>query len=341
MNNYFFINNNKLTIELLTIFLTLIGYLLLMSYGRVQPNSGMFEPTGLETQFRYYYVPNLLIILLLGMLWAKIGYDILCKIVIILFTLFATFGNIRNILKFGSELSAATLPTTLAASEIILNEIGNKIDDKLFINKMHYRWYSEDIDTPRVHKAFTFNANTCLDHFNIKRKTINNDYTISVTSSNIPIRQDLHTPVNIINMSKYKVTTNSKFPGAGPMDAMDENGGRIWHVRHIPSPPQITWAEIDFSENDKKNISAIAFRPRSGKVEQFWDNLKVEASNDHEIWYEIADIKLGKLPVDDWLYTQFDNNNYYQYYRLTILGGFSLGRFISLQGIKIYEKQVN
>jgi hypothetical protein len=255
------------------------------------------------------------------------------------FLLLIIGGNILNIYKFNKAISLATLPTTVYSNQLSLDLSQIELDElesqNLYIKKMHKAWYEESIPTPRIYKAFTFNANTCHIYPEYSRVNSNQDQFFTKVNqlNGVQIVSNL-SEVKEINLLESDVYSTSEFPGAGVRNAV---GGQTWHVVHIPSPPQIVTATFRFDRKIK--LQKISFLPRPDKGDQFFDNALLQGMNDNLPWEDIAEISLSKAPPNGWLSFPIANDKFYQSYRIKIMGGFALGRFIALSGIKFYGEE--
>lgn len=140
-----------------------------------------------------------------------------------------------------------------------------------------------------------------------------------------------------IDMKPYAISDTSSHPNWGAAEAATGKG--IWHAVHVPAPPQILWMDVDFGSAKPRRVVALGFVPREGHPDQFWDDAVLQGSPDKVQWEDIVELRLTAPPADKWQTIRFSNDKSYRYYRFTIKGGFALGRFLALGGMKMYEPE--
>ena len=251
--------------------------------------------------------------------------------------LVTTVGNVINIEKYNKEISLATLPLTSHSNLILLEQVNAELDDKQklnsYIRRMHRDWYLEEISSPRIYRPFTFNANTCLLHPEYVKDSISKKYQV-LTSQDNNSQLPQFKLLKEFDLSKSNIFTNSQHPGSGPKEAVLGIG--MWHVNHIPLPPQESWVIFDLGSHPVK-LNGMSFLPRPQGNSLFWDDAIIQGDNSDGNWKDIVKIKITVPPPDGWIQIPFVNNQSYSRYRLKILGGFSSERFIALSGIKAYK----
>lgn len=331
MDNFFHKKSNIFLI-LLTYF-----YILILAYGRVPVGAHFFDSTGLETQFRYYYVCCFLFPLI-GLIFISpltrsrnyLFFLLTCVLVI-------AVGNVINIEKYNKEISLATLPLTNHSNFILLEqvnaELNNRQKSNTYITRMHRDWYLEEISSPRIYRPFTFNANTCLSHPEYTKNSNSKKYQV-LTSQDNNLKLPKLNLLKEIDLSKANILTNSQHLGSGPKEAVLGTG--MWHVNHIPLPPQESWVIFDFGSHPVK-LNGMSFLPRPQGSSLFWDHAIIQGDNSDGNWINLVEIKITAPPPDGWIQIPFENRESYPRYRLKILGGFSSERFIALSGIKAFS----
>jgi len=308
-------------------------YIFIIGYGRVGDDYNFFSPSNLETQFRYYYLTSLLIPLSLGLFASNI--IIRYKFIIYATLVFIVLGNILNIINYGNRIALASNALALDYFKITNNIKLNKSNEEI-LKEMHSNWYLEKIDTNDKYSAFTYNANKCKVHqdLNKNESKINFNYYKSLISNYNLDANSYFSKAKLLNMNDYLITSSSQLPGAGAYEAFTGKG--IWHVNHIPNPPEKVSAFIDFGQNKRKQIVGISFIPRLDEPNQFWKNLEIKASMDGKKWENIFQVEVFAPPQRELVY-RFINENYYRFYRIEINAGFKEGRFFSLSKINFYE----
>lgn len=310
-------------------------YVSIIALGRVMPGTKWFEPSGLETQIRYYYFPALVLPLVMGFVVAGQRWHAYIGRYLVVFMIFVIAGNVMNTFRFGERVTRATAPLTAHSSLLISQLAGEEDARRLFIKKMHRDWYMEQISTPREYHAYTFNANRCIVHPEYPQKKVENRPPIEVVPDPGTIGSAISAPMHEVDLRPYPHSASSYHRETGPEHLADESG--MWHVVHVPQPPQTAWAKIDFGQDDEKRIIALGVKPRPGHVSHFWDEAIFQGSNDDKSWTDIARIVLSRPPQEGWTTIRVKNDSKYRWYRLYIKGGFSAGRFISFSGWKMYE----
>jgi hypothetical protein len=321
--------------ELWLVAVALLGYVLIMGFGRVPKGISFLTPSGLETQFRYYYVSSALIPMLVVLAIGRAGAGNYSKGLVVAALVYMVLGNGYNIVRLGEKISVATTPLTAHALGIIGELSGSPNAEEKLVQRMHRDWYTESIPTPRQFRAYTFNANRCLPHaeYSIAKPAL--PPALIVTQPGPPEGVANLAVLREIDMTSYAISDSSSHPTASAVHAATGKG--VWHAMHIPVPPQTLWMEVDFGGDKPRRVGALGFTPREGHPDQFWDNAVLQGSSNKVQWEDIVDLKFTAPPADKWHTIRFSNDKSYRYYRLTIKGGFSLGRFIALGGIKMYE----
>lgn len=310
-------------------------YVSIIALGRVSLGTKLFDPSGLETQIRYYYFPALVLPLLLALVIAGQQLHVAVARLLGAFLVFAITGNVLNTLRFGERLTQATAPLSAHASLIIAELAGQEGADKSFIRKMHRDWYMERISTPREYHAYTFNANRCIVHLDYPEKPVENRPPIEVAPDPGTINSGTLPPIREIVLRPYPHSASSYHRETGPEHLADESG--MWHVVHVPQPSQTAWVKVDFGQRGEKRVVALGVKPRPGHTSHFWDEAIFQGSNDDKSWADIARIVLSRPPQEGWTTIRVKNDSKYRWYRLYIKGGFSAGRFLSFSGWKMYE----
>lgn len=312
-------------------------YVSIIALGRVAPGSNHFEPSGLETQIRYYYFPALVLPFLLALVIAGQQLHVAAARLLGAFLVFAIAGNVLNTLRFGERLAQATAPLSAHASLVRAELAGQEDADRSFIRRMHRDWYTERIPTPREYHAYTFNANRCIAHPDYPMKPVEKRALIEVTPDPAAGKPRASVPMREIELKMYPHSASSYHRETGPEHLADESG--MWHVVHVPQPPQTVWAKVDFGQTDKRRVVALGVKPRPGHASHFWDEAIFQGSNDDKSWTDIARITLSRPPQEGWTTIRVKNELEYRWYRLYIKGGFSAGRFLSFSGWKMYEPE--
>ena len=311
-------------------------YIFIIGYGRVGDDYNFLKPSNLETQFRYYYLTSLLIPLSLGLFASNLNTKY--KSVIYTTLIFIIFGNILNILDYGRRISSATNALTLDYYKIANSIRYNKSHEykNEILKEMHSNWYLEKIDTKNKYQAFTYNANKCKVHLNITKNEslINSNQDKSLIRNFNLDANSFFSKAKLLNMNDYVITSSSQLPGAGAYEAFTGKG--IWHVNHIPNPPEKVSAVIDFGQNQRKQIVGISFTPRLEEPNQFWKNLEIRASMDGKVWENIFQVEVFAPPQKEEVIYRFMNKNHFRFYRIDIDSGFKEGRFFSLSKINVY-----
>lgn len=315
--------------------IALLGYVLVMGFGRVPKDIDFLAPSGLETQFRYYYVTSALIPMLAVLAVGRAGAGNYSKGLVAAALSYMVLGNGYNIVRFGEQMSIATAPLSAHALGIIGELAGSPDAEKVLVRRMHRDWYTESIPTPRQFRAHTFNANRCLPHPQYLVAKPSAAPVLIVTQPGPPQGGANLATLREIDMTPYAISDSSSHSTAGAAQAATGRG--VWHAMHVPAPPQILWMDVDFGAANPKRVVALGFIPREGHADQFWDDAVLQGSPDKVRWEDIVELRLTAPPADKWQTMRFSNDRSYRYYRLTIKGGFALGRFIALGGIKMYE----
>lgn len=310
-------------------------YVSIIALGRVAPGTKWFEPSGLETQIRYYYFPALVLPLLMALVVAGQPWHVNVGRLLGAFLVFAVAGNVMNTLRFGERVTRATAPLS-AHSSLPISRLADEEDARrLFIEKMHRDWYMEQISTPREYHAYTFNANRCIVHPKYPQKQVENRPPIEVVPDPGTSDSVISASMRDVDLRPYPHSASSYHRETGPEHLADESG--MWHVVYVPQPPQTVWAKIDFGQDGERRIIALGVKPRPGHTSHFWDEAIFQGSNDDKSWTDIARIMLSRPPQEGWTTIRVKNDSKYRWYRLYIKGGFSAGRFMSFSGWKMYE----
>lgn len=306
-------------------------YIFVISYGRVGDDLNFFKPSNLETQFRYYYLTCLLIPLSTGLIASNIIIKHSSILYITLFTI--VLGNILNIRDYGKRISLASNALSLDYYKIVNNNL--KISSKEILKKMHSNWYLEQIDTNNMYSAFIYNANKCTIHRDLNESAnfINSKNNKFLSENFIQDPKSYFSKAKLLEINGYQITSSSQLTGAGAFEAFTGKG--IWHVNHIPNPPEEVSALIDFGQSQKK-VVGMSSSPRFDEPNQFWKNLKIQGSLDGKTWINIFEVEIFEPPKTEGLFFRFMNENYYRFYRIQIKGGFKEGRFFSLSKINFY-----
>lgn len=161
------LKNKVLDKNILFLIILIYFYILIIGFGRVPVGSALFQPTGLETQFRYYYVSNFFIPLIVCLIVNKFKLEIKKLYIVLFLVSLVLLGNIINIFKYVNLVASYNEPLTIHAKTIINNQLevyGTQWRQEFFWKEMHQDWYEEKIPTPDLYRPFTFNANTCKSH---------------------------------------------------------------------------------------------------------------------------------------------------------------------------------
>jgi len=214
------------------------------------------------------------------------------------FLLFSIAGNVMNTLRFGERVTRAMAPLSAHSSLLISQLAGEEGARRLFIKKMHRDWYMEQISTPREYHAYTFNANRCKVHPEYPQKQVQNRPLIEVVPDPETSDSAISVPMREVDLRPYSHSASSYHRESGPEHLADESG--MWHVVHVPQPPQTVWAKIDFGHGGEKRIIALGVKPRPGHGSHFWDEAIFQGSNDDKIWTDIARIMLSRPSQEGW-----------------------------------------
>lgn len=320
--------------EFLFSFYVLFFYLLVIAFGRVLPDTSFSGYSGFVTQFRYYYLPSLLIPFLVAIPISTISHTRRVNIILIVVITFALTGNIMNILSFGGQVYERTLPLTVHAFQLQWTHPETKNSKKAFVTQMHRDWYLRKIETPIEYAAYVFNAHQCHSCPEIELTEPPQEKLLTLTQKFRELRGDIPAVISEIDLRKFQHTASSYLPGTGPEKLAQE---QMWHVNHIPYPPANAWVMVDFKVEEAKRVVELRVKPRRENLEHFWNDATFAGSNDGATWEDIVHIQLSQPPPDGWLVIRFANPNYFRFYRLMINGGFAEGRFMSFSGWKMFE----
>lgn len=332
-----FIFDDKVTFISICIFL----YVLIISYGKVAHGSTFLGLSLFETQFRYYYAFSVIFPLLLILIIRDINKLYNIKIISKLFLVLFLIGNVRNITYFNNAVSAANKDGTLYANRIV-SDLSASLDavpmKDIFVSEFHKAWYLGVIPVDNNNEPFIFNANTCKKYINYDHIKGSQPFFINVVEPPLAtIGKSRLAEFIGVEAKVRSISANSLILGSGPENLIKNNEG-IWHVMHIPQPPLTSTVIIDLG--DRINIRRIKFLPRKDHGQEFWRTSKLYGSQDGFTWIEIAQFSATRPPdIYDWLTVNFINNVSYRYYKFEITSGFFQGRFLSMEGIRLYAEK--